>query len=294
MDQPGDGPTVARIRLGARLRELRTAAGITGAQAAGEIRSSASKISRIEGGRVPVRPRDAAELLTLYGMTGPEERETLLGLARASARASWWDPFSLDLPAQIMHVLNLEAAAARIVAYDSQAVPALLQTADYAQALCSPGSRRTTWRGGLPADVLARRRKLLHVPRPPHLWAIIDEAVLHRPPPGRDPRVMAGQMARLIEAATTPGITVQIIPGRTPDTLRAPGPFTILRFPHGPELPDVVLLEQLTTISTVERLGEVDHYRETFELLAIKARDRASSLDLLQVIAGGLGGASIK
>ena len=74
MHQLGDGPTIARLSLGARLRALRTAAGITGGEAAAVIRSSGSKISRIESGLLPVRQRDVAQLLTLYGADG-QKRE---------------------------------------------------------------------------------------------------------------------------------------------------------------------------------------------------------------------------
>lgn len=76
------GPTVLRIALGAQLRKLREASGLTTVQAAGAIRATHSKISRIERGRSSARQRDVADLLTLYGVTGDAERERLLALTR--------------------------------------------------------------------------------------------------------------------------------------------------------------------------------------------------------------------
>src|ERR1035437_10600997 len=91
MGQLGRRPTIARLSRGARLRALRTAAGIPGGEAAAVIRSSGSKISRIESGLLPVRERDVAQLLTLYGADGQDERESLLAMARESAHPGWWE-----------------------------------------------------------------------------------------------------------------------------------------------------------------------------------------------------------
>lgn len=77
------GPAALRAQLGARLRRLRTAAGLTREAAGWEIRASRSKISRIELGQVPVKERDIADLCTLYGVSDGE-RAQLLALAAAA------------------------------------------------------------------------------------------------------------------------------------------------------------------------------------------------------------------
>src|SRR5213080_5077988 len=87
------GPTVLRILLGTQLRRLREAKGVTREDAGWEIRSSESKISRMELGRVGFKERDVADLLTLYGMDDDEERESLLALARDSTTQGWWHRF---------------------------------------------------------------------------------------------------------------------------------------------------------------------------------------------------------
>src|ERR1700689_4791766 len=82
--------TALRIALGSQLRRLREAHGIT-CEAAGDVmRASASKISRLEHGRVSMKQRDLADLLTLYGVTGEAERAEVLRLAREAARPGWW------------------------------------------------------------------------------------------------------------------------------------------------------------------------------------------------------------
>src|SRR5258706_14394044 len=94
----GGGPTVLRMLLGAHLRRLREAQGVTREDAGWEIRSSESKISRMELGRVSFKERDVADLLSLYGVDDEEERARLLGVARDANTPGWWHRFGDVLP----------------------------------------------------------------------------------------------------------------------------------------------------------------------------------------------------
>ena len=282
--EPSDGPTVARLRLGARLRALRAAAGITRlAQAADAIGGSTAKVSRVENGLLPVRQEDVEALLRLYGAFGAADLQELLALARESARPGWWDGYSeRELPAYLRHPLELEAAASVIAVYDCLAVPALLQTEDYARAVASADLARRGWRGGLGLGMLARRRELISRPHPPRVWALVDEAAVRRAPEaGR--AVMGGQLAHLIDVAARPHITVQVVPLASPGPLAAPGPFTLLRFP-GRDLADVVFLELLTKITTLTLPRDVDRHWQGFNLMAVGALDPGSSVATLRAL----------
>src|SRR6266852_7238694 len=92
------GPTVLRLLLGAQLRRLRESREISAQEAARAIRGSESKISRIELGRNSVREIDIADLLTLYGITDPGEREQLLTLASQANEPGWWHQYQDVLP----------------------------------------------------------------------------------------------------------------------------------------------------------------------------------------------------
>jgi len=129
------GPTVLRIALGTQLRALREAAGLTREAAAESIRGSATKISRLELGRVRFRDRDIADLLALYGKTDPQERRQLLDLAQRANRPGWWQQYADLLPGWFETYLGLEQACSVIRTYECQFVPGLLQTREYAQAV---------------------------------------------------------------------------------------------------------------------------------------------------------------
>src|SRR3984885_10241509 len=185
-DLVASGPTVLRIALGSQLRRLREAHGITCEAAGQAIRASASKISRLEHGRVSMKQRDLADLLTLYGVTGEAERADVLRLGRGAARPGWWHQYGEILPAWFEFYIRLEAAAARIRIYEMQFVPGLLQTAEYARAVIRAGHPAA------PEDEITRRvslrmkrQQILSRPdgpdlRAPKLWGGVDEHALRR------------------------------------------------------------------------------------------------------------------
>ncbi|MEV0989108.1 helix-turn-helix transcriptional regulator [Streptomyces sp. NPDC049949] len=83
--------------LGRELRRCREARGLTLRQVAPVIRGSVSKISRLERGESPPRPRDARDLARYYGVDADEMRamERLLEQARD---CEWYEQFSDVIP----------------------------------------------------------------------------------------------------------------------------------------------------------------------------------------------------
>jgi transcriptional regulator with XRE-family HTH domain len=263
------GPTALRMMLGAHLRQLREARGISREDAGWRIRSSESKISRMELGRVSFKERDIADLLTLYGVSAQDERDRLMALARNANTPGWWHRYGDVLPSWFQSYLGLEAAATVIRTYEIQFVPGLLQTADYARAVILLGHRAA------PADEVNRRvslrmdrQRILTRRDPPHLWVVMDEAVLRRPVGGRE--VMRGQLAALIEASKLPNIRLQVIPFHAGGHAASGGAFSILRF-RDQDLPDVVYVEQLTSAIYLDKRDDVDHYVAAMETLAAEA-----------------------
>lgn len=280
------GPTVLRMLLGAQLRRLREAGGVTREGAGWEIRASESKISRIELGRVGFKERDVADLLTLYGVTEPAEREALLKLARDANSPGWWHRYGDVLPAWFQSYLGLEAAAAIIRTYEVQFVPGLLQTREYARAVVLLGHGAAA-----PAEIDQRvslrmqRQQLVQRPDAPQLWAVVDEAALRRPIGG--PEVMRGQLTALIEATRVPAIRLQIIPFDAGGHAAAGGAFTILRF-DDQDLPDIVYIEQLTSAIYLDKRDDVDHYAAAMERLCVEAEPPERTRDILGRILDGL------
>lgn len=266
-DQRGS-PTARRIMLGARLRRLREAAEISRAEAGFAIRSSESKISRLELGRVSFKPRDVTDLLTMYGVTDAEKREAFLEMVKRSNEPGWWHRY-IDLVADwFQDYLGLEESASRIQTWEQQFVPGLLQTEDYAKGIISHGwspvGAQSLQRQ---VGMRMRRQSLLSRLDPPKLWAVIDESVLHRPIGGR--RVLLDQVEHLIELTKRPNITVQVVPYQF-SGYAAEGSFTALRFAE-PELPDVVYIEHLSGALYLDKRSDTELYSRVFDRLTVDA-----------------------
>ncbi|MFF0154668.1 helix-turn-helix domain-containing protein [Micromonospora sp. NPDC005203] len=276
---PTTGPTVLRMLLGAQLRRLRESSGVTREGAGWEIRSSESKISRMELGRVGFKERDVSDLLTLYGVTEEHERDALLKLARDANSPGWWHRYGDVLPTWFQSYLGLEAAAALIRSYEVQFVPGLLQTRDYARAVVLLG-HGTAGPGEIDRRVALRmqRQQLLHRESPPQFWAVVDEAALRRPIGG--PEVMRAQLTALIEATKSPNIRLQVIPFAAGGHAAAGGAYTILRF-GDQELPDIVYIEQLTSAIYLDKRDDLDYYAVAMERLCVEAEPPERTAEIL-------------
>ncbi len=273
------GPTVLRMMLGAQLRRLRESCGVTREGAGWEIRASESKISRMELGRVGFKERDVADLLTLYGITDPTERDALLHLARDANSPGWWHRYGDVLPSWFQAYLGLEAAAALIRTYELQFVPGLLQTEEYARAVVLLGhSRATSAEIDRRVTLRMRRQEVLHREDPPQLWAVVDEAALRRPIGGT--AVMRQQVSALIEATRLPNVRLQVVPFAAGGHAAAGGAFSILRF-GDQELPDVVYIEQLTSALYLDKREDLEFYALAMERLCVEAEPPERTPELL-------------
>jgi transcriptional regulator with XRE-family HTH domain len=277
--QHASGSMVRRILLGSQLRRLREARGVTREAAGWSIRASESKISRMELGRVGFKTRDVEDLLTLYGVTDPDEREPLLDLARDANKAGWWHSYSDVLPGWFQTYVGLESAASHINTYEVQYIHGLLQTEEYAHAVVTSG------RNGLPAEEVERRvalrmerQRLLLAENPPQFLCVLDEPALRRPFGG--PGVMDRQLRHLAELSERENITLRIFPlGAEPYSAES-GAFTLLRFPES-DLSDIVYIEQLTSALYLDKEEDVERYDGVLSRLVEYGHPAAGALDRL-------------
>jgi transcriptional regulator with XRE-family HTH domain len=278
---------VRRLQLGARLRNLRQAKGITRDQAGWAIRGSESKISRMELGRVAFKERDVSDLLKLYGVEDREEHARLLTLAKEANTPGWWHAYGDVLTNWFQNYLDLEQSAELIRTYEVQFVPGLLQTDAYARAVIMLGhGTAKPWEISRRADLRMARKQLLQREHPPKLWAVIDEAVLRRPIGGR--AVLREQIEALLTASTLRNVRLQVIPFETGGHAAAGGAFSILRFPEQ-ELPDVVYIEHLTSGLYLDKREDVDHYAAAMGRLFIEAEPPDRTPDILRAFLRDLG-----
>ncbi|MEV0319796.1 helix-turn-helix domain-containing protein [Streptomyces sp. NPDC050658] len=282
------GPAVRRRKLGAELRALRTMAGLTSDQAAGRVGWHQSKVSRIETGRSGVKASDVQLLLDAYAVKDPQLRQLLVALAGAdddSGRHHWWHAYRGLLPPTYRDFISLESQACRVRTLETNVVPGLLQTPDYARAVTRAAL------DGLPeeqvdalVEVRLARQDVLRAKRPLRLSVILDESVLHRQVGGG--QVLAGQLKRLLEAAQLPHVRLQVLPYAAGEHKGLLGSFVIFSFPNIADL-DVVVLDHLTSSLYLERREDLQAYTDAFNSLQGQALSPEESTDHIAGIGDG-------
>ncbi|BCK57775.1 helix-turn-helix domain-containing protein [Nocardia wallacei] len=260
------GPTALRIAVGGQLRKLREQCGITRDAAGEHIRGSHAKISRLELGRTGFKERDIRDLLTLYRVDDPQDREAFLDLVRKANQPGWWHRYSDLLPQWFETYIGLEHAAHSIRTFEAQLVPGLLQTEAYTRAVVALGHQEDE--ANRRVELRRQRQKILDREGGPTLWAVLDETVLHRPIGGND--VLRGQLEHLVEMSDRLNVTIQVLPYAAGGHAAAGSSFTMLRFAE-PELPDLVYIEQLTSAIYLDRLRDLEIYRLVMDRLSVQA-----------------------
>jgi transcriptional regulator with XRE-family HTH domain len=270
--------TVRRMLVGAQLRRLREEKGITRAEAGYTIRASESKMSRLELGRVAFKERDVSDLLMLYGVTDPEERDAVLALLEDANRPGWWREYEDVMPGWFENYVGLEAAAQVLRTYETHFVPGLLQTSEYARAVLASTTPPLTGRD-LDRAVALRttRQKVLTRSDPVRVWAIMDEAALRREV--GSPEVHRGQLEHLLVLLERPNVALQVLPMST-GVHAGGGSFSLLRF-GDQDLPDVVYVEQLVSALYLDKLEHVERYTEVMDRLALASMTPDASVDFI-------------
>ena len=268
--------STARRELGDELRRLR--ADRRGAEVARALGWSESKLSRIETARTGISEPDLDRLLSTYAVR-PDERQRLRDLARRGRGRVWWTPYRSSVPAPYDEYVALEAEAAVMSEWETQIVPGLLQTDEYARAVIEAGA-------GIGDPEIIQRRLALRMARQtvlvreplPRLSVVLDEAVLHREVGG--PGVLHRQLHRLHEASTRPGVEIRVLPFSAGAHAALSESFMILDFAAGAR-GTVVHSEGLTGGLFHLKAEDVQIYREAFEDLRRRALPLQESRDLI-------------
>jgi transcriptional regulator with XRE-family HTH domain len=258
--------STARRELGGELRRLR--GDRRGADVAGALGWSESKLSRIETARTGISESDLDRLLASYGVRS-EDGSRLRDLARRGRARAWWTPYRSSVPDPYDEYVALEAEAVVMAEWEAQVVPGLLQTDEYARAVIAAGA-------DVADEDTAQRRLALRMARqavfnrevPPTLCAVLDESVLCRAIGGR--AVLDRQLQHLFEVSHQPGVELLVLPFESGAHAALTESFVIFDFAPGSRSP-VVHSEGLTGGQFRTQPAELRVYRQAFEDLRCRA-----------------------
>lgn len=127
-------PTARQIRLGAELRKLREAAGLTAREVAGLLGTNSTHMSQMEAGTSGISEERLRRLASNCACANEELIGALNTMATDRTRG-WWEKYKGVLPQVFLDVAEAEHHATFLREVVITHVPGLLQTSDYARAV---------------------------------------------------------------------------------------------------------------------------------------------------------------
>lgn len=273
--------TARQERLGAELRKMREAAGITARDTARLLGTDPAKVSHIEAGRLGVSEERLRRLATFYECADGALIDALVAMANGQGRKGWWEAYRGVVPAPMLDVAELEHYATHLRTIQITHIPGVLQTEEYT---------RTVFGYAIPplpdneleARVAHRleRSGVLYRDAAPPFEALIHEAALRMRFGGG--KVARAQLEHVQELSHLPHISVRVIPfaadghiGSGHAMLYASGPVRAL---------DTVQMDSAHGVSFLHAAPHLANYRTLYDSLAKAALDQARSRDFIHSV----------
>jgi len=258
--------------LGEELRGARADAGYKSQdQLARELGFDRTVIVKAESGSRPPSEDVAAKIAEKFPGLANGLYVHLAGIARKSTG---------PIPGWFADWLTREREATSLRIWQPIIVPGLLQTADYARALFV-GERSNLGDDALDELVVARlvRQGIFDKPEPPHLWVVLDEAVLHRLI--GTPKTTHDQLVHLADMSERSYIMVQVVPASTGAHAGLACAFMIGSVDGEP---DVALFEAVED-QTIKDAEVIRKAAVVFDLVRGDTLSRSASQDLILEVA---------
>jgi transcriptional regulator with XRE-family HTH domain len=254
--------------LADEIRRARTTAEMTQTSFGRAASFSPSHVSAVESG---------TRALTMEFVRGADRALANGGLFERLARQMRLGAAS---PLWFHQWLTIEQEAVSLVAYEPALVPGLFQTPAYARAVLEADGTLTEEQIDQRVQARMDRQSVLTREHPPHVVAVLDESVLHRPVGGTT--VMHEQLRGLARTAGHSPVQIQVIGN---DVGMYPGigsAFVLATMPDGST---VAYADTAVRGQVLDSAGEVATVRRKWETLRGYALPWRQSVALIQRVA---------
>ncbi|MGW0708826.1 helix-turn-helix domain-containing protein [Streptomyces sp. NPDC002643] len=281
---PRSSPTERQRRLGAELRKMRTAAGMTTEQAAKLLGVPRTNVPNMESGRSGISPERVRALADNYGCADTEYVDALAAMA-AHRKKGWWEAYRNKLRAGFMDIAEMEWHARRLRVAVTVHLPGLLQTEDHARAVFTAVIPPLP-QGEVELRLAHRmdRQQVLDRPNPPALDTIVHEAGLRMEFGG--PTVAKRQLQHLLHMTERDNVTIRVIPFKAGGF---PGAGQSVIYAEGavPRL-DTVELDSTHGAEFIDHEAQLDKYRTQLDAAEAVALTPDASHDFIRAVAADL------
>ncbi|KOX17018.1 helix-turn-helix transcriptional regulator [Nocardiopsis sp. NRRL B-16309] len=283
MPQEQHGPIASRLLLGKALQQLRSEAGMSGAEVARAMGFGAAKLSKIERGQAPITKADLHLFFEVLKVS-EDVRPTLLELGAQSRRPrrNRTNTSEQELPGKnFERYLGLEEIAIGIKDWHPYLIPGLLQTPEYARALIAANPLLLPDQVKYLVELRMERQRALHRETEPlQLWSIVEEYALRRVIGGKQTR--DDQLRHLLTMGRKPNINIQVIPDSAGAHAGLDGAFAILD--AGNHLPPVVYIDSRGMNTYVEGVTDLAVYKATYDQIQSSALSPVQSAAVITAI----------
>ncbi|MFR9796966.1 helix-turn-helix domain-containing protein [Streptomyces sp. MS06] len=274
---PRSTPTQRQKRVGAELRKMRLAAGVTTEYAAGLLGIDRTKVSNMEAGVRAITPERVRVLACNYACRDEAYIDALADMA-GNRKRGWWEAYRGQLPAGLLDIAELEWNARNIRAGLAMHVPGLLQSDGYARSLFTAALPPLS-AAEIELRVAQRmqRQQVLHREHPVAYTGYVHEAALRVEFGG--PKVMRAQLSHLCDVSEHDNITVRVIPFKAG---AFPGAGQSVVYAEGP-VPqlDTVELDSAHGPEFTHGQSQLDKYRSHLDWMETASLSPEASRDFI-------------
>ncbi|MFF2116059.1 helix-turn-helix domain-containing protein [Kitasatospora sp. NPDC058184] len=280
---PRVNPTLRQRRVGAELRKMREAAGLSTSTLSRALGIDRTQVSQIEAAKVGVSPERLRSLAAACKCMNEPLIDALESLIQDRSKG-WWEDYRGTIPDGFLEVAELEKSADSLMLWVLTHMPGPCQTISYASSMFERSipplprhelEARTAFRMHRKAD-LRRDQK-------PMTFFIYESALWTR---FGGTEILREQLASLLEDSAQPWMTIRVVPF---DIGTFPGAVENLTYASGkvPEL-DTVEIESSRGPVYMDAINELTSYRSIFARTESMALSESKSRSLIRKIAQSL------
>ncbi|ALL78602.1 hypothetical protein AD006_11065 [Pseudonocardia sp. EC080610-09] len=254
----------ARAALGARLREVRTAAGLSGRALAQALSWPPSKVSKLENGRQTPTDDDVRGWVRIAD--APDDLESLLASLHALElqHSEWRRQLRGGLLPVQQRIRRFDEITSFFRVFEPAVVPGILQTPEYARHRFIESARLFGAQHDLESAVAERVRRqdaLYRADKRFHL-VVTESALRNRLCPAS---VLVGQLDRIMTVSMLPAVRLGVLDLSDPCPVVPSHGFWLLD-------DERVVVETFSAELNLTQQPEIELYREVFEAIAGAAR----------------------
>ncbi|MEU5089167.1 helix-turn-helix transcriptional regulator [Streptomyces sp. NPDC006743] len=269
--------TARRVRLGAELRKLREATGMTAREAAELLEADAVQMSQIESGTVGVSAKRVRRLAANYACEDSALIEALVAMATDRTRG-WWEEYRDVLPLVFLDGAEAEHHAAFLREVVIHYVPGLLQTADYSRSVFTyTRPELAESEVALRVEHRLKRRAVIEREPPTPYETIVHEFALRVHVADR--RASLAQLRFILDKIEAGQATVRVIPIEREGFAGAGASMLYLGGPV-PQL-DTALRDAPTGVAYIDAQPQLEQLRKLFKRVHAASLDPTASRDLI-------------